>query len=69
MKVSQKHLLFSELTDIQYFSGPVFMTVSILVNNLNKCFVEHLLEPAMKAVYIGSDSTGLWTVDYYITVG
>ena len=33
---------------LQYFSSPVFMTVSISVNKLDNCFVVHLLEPAMK---------------------
>ena len=35
----------------QYFSSPVFMTVSILVNKLDNCFVVHLLEPAMKRCF------------------
>ena len=38
---------------IQYFSSPVFMTVSILVNKLDNCFVVHLLEPAMKRCFTG----------------
>ena len=29
------------------------MTVSILVNKLDNCFVEHLLEPAMKRCFTG----------------
>ena len=40
---------------LQYFSSPVFMTVSILVNKLDNSFVVHLLEPAIKrcnTVYI-----------------
>ena len=37
----------------QYFSGPVFTTVSILVNKLDNCFVVHLLEPAMKRCFTG----------------
>ena len=32
---------------LQYFSSPVFITVSILVNKLDNCFVVHLLEPAI----------------------
>ena len=36
----------------QYFSGPVFMTVSILINKLD-CFVVHLLEPAVKQCFTG----------------
>ena len=36
---------------LQYFSSPVFMTVSILVNKLDNCFVVHLLEPAMKRCF------------------
>ena len=38
---------------LQYFSGPVFMTVSILVNKLDNCFVVHLLEPAKKRCFTG----------------
>ena len=41
------HILFSPvqlLFILQYFSGPVFITVSILVNNLDNC----LPEPAIK---------------------
>ena len=38
---------------LQYFSCPVFMTVSILVNKLDNCFVVHLLEPAMKRCFTG----------------
>ena len=38
---------------LQYFSSPVFMTVSILVNKLNNSFVVHLLEPAMKRCFTG----------------
>ena len=30
---------------LQYFTGPVFMTVSILVDKLDNCFAVHLLEP------------------------
>ena len=37
----------------QYFSGPVFMTVSILDNKLDNCLVVHLLEPAMKQCFTG----------------
>ena len=33
---------------LQYFSSPVFMTVSILVNKLDNSFVVNLLEPAIK---------------------
>ena len=33
---------------LQHFSSPVFMTVSILVNKLDNCFVVQLLKPAMK---------------------
>ena len=36
---------------LQYFSSPVFMTVSILVNKLDNSFVVHLLEPAMKPCF------------------
>ena len=35
------------------FASPVFMTVSILVNKLDNCFVVHLLEPAMKRCFTG----------------
>ena len=38
---------------LQYFSSPVFMTVSILVNKLDKSFVVHLLEPAIKRCFTG----------------
>ena len=38
---------------LQYFSGPVFMTVSFLVTKLDNCFVVHLLEPAMKRCFTG----------------
>ena len=38
---------------LQYFSSPVFMTVSILVNNLDNSFVVHLLEPAIKRCFTG----------------
>ena len=38
---------------LQYFSGPVFMTVSILVNKLDNCFVVHALEPEMKRCFTG----------------
>ena len=36
---------------LQYFSCPVFMTVSTLVNKLDNCFVVHLLESAMKRCF------------------
>ena len=38
---------------LQYVSSPVFMTVSILVNKLDNCFVVHLLEPAIKRCFTG----------------
>ena len=38
---------------LQYFSSPVFITVSILVNKLDNCFVVHLLEPAIKRCFTG----------------
>ena len=38
---------------LQYFSSPVFMTVSILVNKLDNYFVVHLLEPAIKRCFTG----------------
>ena len=38
---------------LQYFSGTVFMTESILVNKLDNCFVVHLLEPAIKQRFTG----------------
>ena len=41
------HLVFI----LPYFSGPVFITVSILVNKLDNCFVVQLLEPAMKRCF------------------
>ena len=37
----------------QYFSSPVFMTESILVNKMDNCLVVHLLEPAMKRCFTG----------------
>ena len=37
----------------QYFSSPVFMTISILINKVDNCFVVHLLEPAMKPCFTG----------------
>ena len=36
---------------LQYFSSPVFMTVSILVNKLDNSFVVHL--PAIKRCFTG----------------
>ena len=38
---------------LQYFSSPVFITVRILVNKLDNCFVVHLLEPAIKRCSTG----------------
>ena len=38
---------------LQYFSSPVFMTVSILVNKLDSCFAVHLLESAMERCFTG----------------
>ena len=38
---------------LQYFSSPVFITVSILANKLDNCFVVHLLEPAVKQCFTG----------------
>ena len=38
---------------LQYFSSLVFMTVSILVNKLDNCFVIPLAEPAMKRCFTG----------------
>ena len=36
---------------LQYFCSPVFITVSILVNKLDNCFVVHLPEPAIKQCF------------------
>ena len=38
---------------LQYFSSPGFITVSILANKLDNCFVLHLLEPAIKQCFTG----------------
>ena len=38
---------------LQYFSSPVLMTVSTLINKLDNCFVVHLLEPQMKRCFTG----------------
>ena len=40
-------------TRVQYFSSPIFMTVNILVNKLDNCFVLHLLEQAIKRCFTG----------------
>ena len=50
------HILLTPVWPIlilQYFSSPVFMTVSILVNKLDNSFVVHLLEPAIKRCFTG----------------
>ena len=38
---------------LQYFSSPVFMAVSILVNKLDNCFAVHLVELAMTPCFTG----------------
>ena len=38
---------------LQYFSSPVFVTISILVNKLDNCFVVHMPEPAIKRCFTG----------------
>ena len=48
---------------LQYFSSPVFMTVRILVNKLDNCFVVHLLEPAIKRCFTG-DLCSLGQIDF-----
>ena len=61
MEFLSSHLLLTPVLLVfilQYFSGPVFMTVSILVNKIDNCFVVHLLEPAMKRCFTG-DSCSL----------
>ena len=50
---------------LQYSSSPVFMTVNILVNKLDNCFVVHLLEPAMKWCFSGD----LCSLRVHYTVG
>ena len=50
------HILLSPIWLVfilQYFSSPVFMTVSILVNKLDNCFEVHFLEPVMKRYFTG----------------
>ena len=36
---------------LEYFASPVSITVSILVNKLDNCFIVHLLEPEIKQCF------------------
>ena len=51
---------------LQYVSSPVFMTVCILVNKLDNCFVVHLLELAMKRCFTGDLCSFIFIFIYYI---